>query len=161
MKVVSQSNIKLFERERFEDVLCAKFRSGYEETYNLGESCFDFVRSVQHPIVVYVCKIRMSFVKGWGAAYSRAVSYFEMFLHFILLFKIIQTVSQCPCWIEISLNEPLAWLDAALRELKEPSKRHNQLVLNFLSLFRSTQHFDRGEKDDRISFDATDSPLIT
>lgn len=84
VKVVSQSNIKLFERERFEDVLCAKFRSGYEETYNL----------------VYVCKIRMSFVKGWGAAYSRA------------------TVSQCPCWIEISLNEPLAWLDAALRELK-------------------------------------------
>ena len=35
--MVSQSNIKLFERERFEDVLCAKFRSGYEETYNLGE----------------------------------------------------------------------------------------------------------------------------
>ena len=41
--------------------------------------------------------------------------------------SIIQTVSQCPCWIEISLNEPLAWLDAALRELKDSSSKHDDL----------------------------------
>ena len=50
---------------------------------------------------VQCCKLRISFVKGWGALYTR------------------QLITMCPCWVELRLNQPLGLLDAALKELQE------------------------------------------
>ena len=53
------------------------------------------------PYKVQCCKLRISFVKGWGALYTR------------------QLITMCPCWVELRLNQPLGLLDAALKELQE------------------------------------------
>jgi len=60
-------------------------RNGYEDVFN----------------AVQCCKLRISFVKGWGALYTR------------------QLITMCPCWVELRLNQPLGLLDAALKELQE------------------------------------------
>lgn len=83
VKIPTGCSIQIFSNEKYEETLCSKIRSGYEETYYF----------------TYVCKIRISFVKGWGAKYRR------------------QTVTACPCWVELRLNKPLGILDAALKEL--------------------------------------------
>jgi len=43
-----------------------------------------------------LCVLRMSFVKGWGPDYHR------------------QNIKQCPCWIEVTLNEAMKHLDKVL-----------------------------------------------
>lgn len=84
VKIPNGCSIKIFENEKYEETLCSRLRNGYEDAYNL----------------VYVCKLRISFVKGWGALYQR------------------QTVTACPCWVELRLNNPLGLLDVALKELQ-------------------------------------------
>jgi len=49
-----------------------------------------------------VCKVRISFVKGWGAAYRRS------------------HIDSCECWIEISLLDCLQWLDTVLEQMGNP-----------------------------------------
>jgi len=88
VKIPKDCSIKIFDNNKFEEFLCSKIRCGYEETFN----------------IVYYCKLKISFVKGWGALYTR------------------QTVTACPCWVEFRLNEPLGLLDAALQELKPVDK---------------------------------------
>lgn len=88
VKIPPQGCIEIFSNTKYEETLCSKINSGYEETF----------------FYTYVCKIRISFVKGWGAQYRR------------------QTVTACPCWVELRLNKPLGVLDAALKTiLKNPS----------------------------------------
>ena len=68
---------------------------------------FSFYGRGQHkPNKVQCCKLRISFVKGWGALYTR------------------QLITMCPCWVELRLNQPLGLLDAALKELQEISFSH-------------------------------------
>ena len=49
-----------------------------------------------------MCTVRVSFVKGWGTSYKRA------------------KITQCPCWIDLTLNGPLRMLDKVLRYLHPP-----------------------------------------
>jgi hypothetical protein len=88
VKIPTGCHIQLFCNSKYEETLCSKIRSGYEETYYF----------------TYVCKVRISFVKGWGAKYRR------------------QTVTACPCWVELRLNKPLGILDAALKKLQPQGK---------------------------------------
>ena len=36
VKVGTQNTLRIFDREKYEDILCAKYRVGYEALYNLG-----------------------------------------------------------------------------------------------------------------------------
>uniref|UniRef100_A0A915DCB9 MH2 domain-containing protein n=1 Tax=Ditylenchus dipsaci TaxID=166011 RepID=A0A915DCB9_9BILA len=49
-----------------------------------------------------MCTLRMSLVKGWGEQYRR------------------QTITACPCWLEVQLPEPLQVLDKILMTLGGP-----------------------------------------
>ena len=46
-----------------------------------------------------LCRLRFSFVKGWGADYPR------------------KTILETPCWCEIHLNRPLQYLDQLINSL--------------------------------------------
>lgn len=84
VKIPKDCSIKIFDNKKFEEVLFCRMRNGYEDVYN----------------AVQCCKLRISFVKGWGALYTR------------------QLITMCPCWVELRLNQPLGLLDAALKELQ-------------------------------------------
>lgn len=84
VKIPKDCSIKIFDNEKFEEVLFCRMRNGYEDVFN----------------AVQCCKLRISFVKGWGALYTR------------------QLITMCPCWVELRLNQPLGLLDAALKELQ-------------------------------------------
>ncbi len=46
-----------------------------------------------------LCRLRFSFVKGWGPDYPR------------------KTILETPCWCEIQLNRPLQYLDQLINGL--------------------------------------------
>ena len=46
-----------------------------------------------------LCRLRFSFVKGWGPDYPR------------------KTILETPCWCEIQLNRPLQYLDQLINSL--------------------------------------------
>lgn len=62
---------------------------------------YDYERVTQ---MVDDCKIRISFVKGWGVDYRR------------------KTINSCETWIQIELLECLSWLDHVLSHMMAPSR---------------------------------------
>ncbi|KAI0988054.1 hypothetical protein GJ496_002114 [Pomphorhynchus laevis] len=79
-KIVPGGGLKLFDGRLFHQVLSKAANQGFDQVYDL----------------ISYCKIVVSFVKGWGADYSR------------------YSVTSTPCWLEIQLNNPLRWLDNVL-----------------------------------------------
>jgi len=83
-----------------------KIPSRYEAVKIFCEQYFVNYLASQKPLghrrvesVSALCSFRISFVKGWGERYRR------------------QTVTACPCWIEIHLHDPWVQLDKVLQEL--------------------------------------------
>ncbi|CAJ0942742.1 unnamed protein product, partial [Mesorhabditis belari] len=52
-----------------------------------------------------MCFIRISFVKGWGEDYPR------------------QDITSTPCWIELTMHTPLAWIDQYLQTAGKPNAK--------------------------------------
>ena len=55
----------------------------------------------------YIIYHLFSFVKGWGSSYQR------------------QRVTQCPCWIQIRINDCLQKVDLMLKNLEPPHEAHS------------------------------------
>lgn len=87
VKVPSGCHLNLFNSQLFARKLTEAVYEGYAPCYKLND----------------MCKIQISFVKGWGADYRR------------------RAISNTPCWVEISLNGPLQWLDKVLTQMKGPT----------------------------------------
>ena len=77
------SELVIFDSHRFAAMLKQSVPQGYKSVHNLTR----------------VCYVKMSFVKGWGAAYHR------------------QKVTDTPCWVEICIHGALTWIDRVLTQL--------------------------------------------
>lgn len=51
------------------------------------------------------CTMRLSFVKGWGQGYK------------------VHEITSTPCWVELTLQHSLAWIDDFLKGLDPPGKK--------------------------------------
>ena len=85
-KIRSGSSLKIFDDEDFAIILSQSVNEEFDTVYEL----------------IKMCKIKLSFVMGWGAEYHR------------------QDVSSTHSWIEISLHGPLKWLDKVLSDMGCP-----------------------------------------
>ena len=87
-KLLHEQEMKIFDGIKFSEQLAECAQHGYKAVFDMKKTC----------------KIKISFVKGWGQAYHR------------------KDVHSTPCSIEIMLNYPLIWVDRILKEMHNPDK---------------------------------------
>ena len=107
-KIYPGSCIKVFSLK--ECLRCLKLAANMKQNQNITNqngSGTSSQQSIDVDDLKRLCRLRFSFVKGWGSDYPR------------------KKISDTPCWCEVQLNRPLQYLDQLINGLSVNSSSNN------------------------------------